>query len=76
MALFRRKKRAEAEASEPAFREDERDIPGSSATLSNIGPQYAGAPEDVEEFDVYTGTSSGSGLRGKPHAGSREDPRF
>lgn len=43
-----------------------------SATGSNAGPSHTGAPSP-EDNDVFTGTSSGSSLRGKPHKGSRED---
>lgn len=43
-----------------------------SATGGNAGPSRTGAPFP-EENDVFTGTSSGSSLRGKPRRGSRED---
>lgn len=43
-----------------------------SATGGNAGPQHTGAPPP-DDIDVFTGTSSGSSLRGKPRRGSRED---
>lgn len=52
--------------------EDGRLVPGASATRSNVGPQRAGAPE-AEELDAPEGTTSGTGLRGKPHRGSKLD---
>jgi hypothetical protein len=49
---------------------DARLAPGADATLGNVGPSRA--PIVDEESDIYEGTSSGSGLAGKPRRGSRE----
>ena len=74
MAFFRRKKAAKP-TTERKHVKDERPAVGASATLSNVGPQYAGLPDELDT-DYVAGTSSGAFLRGKPERGSREDPRF
>ena len=50
------------------------DVPDASATLENVGPEGRPLRED-DASDVYAGTSSGSGLRGKPEKGSIGDVR-
>lgn len=75
MGLFGRKKAAKEPEAPRAPVKDERPAVGVNATLSNPGPQYAGAPDPLET-DHYSGTTSGASLRGKPSRGSREDPRW
>jgi len=72
MRFFQRKGRIER-APDPEVRKvkDTRPAPGVSATLSNMGPERRQALDD-EDMHGFEGTSSGMGLRGKPHAGSRE----
>lgn len=61
-------------APEPDFLDVDAARSDPSATLENVGPERR-PPLDDEEMDVYSGTTSGSGLRGKPERGSIGDLR-
>lgn len=53
---------------------EDADLPTPSATLENLGPEGR-PPTEGLDMDVYCGTSSGSGVRGKPARGSIGDVR-